>query len=279
VRFVLAAFVFVLTLCANTSDAAQSYQIASGATVSISEHGACRKVTNGYSAQPLFVPTNTPAEWSSFIAGAPSGIGLAACDSVTVFLIAGSSWSVPADWNSSINTVHVIGGGAGGRSSIANNTGGGGGGGGAYSAASNLTLTPGASVDYAVGAGGNAGSTAQAGGATWFNGTGLGLASVSAAGGGAPSLATGGTGGGLAAGNGTTKTSGGNGGTVTNQTNVGGAGVAVPVVPTEMARTAVPAQLCRVEQVEAVRTSEPWVAPPRTPAASAATTGSVAVQG
>jgi hypothetical protein len=190
VRFVLAAFVFVLTLCANTSDAAQSYQIASGATVSISEHGACRKVTNGYSAQPLFVPTNTPAEWSSFIAGAPSGIGLAACDSVTVFLIAGSSWSVPADWNSSINTVHVIGGGAGGRSSIANNTGGGGGGGGAYSAASNLTLTPGASVDYAVGAGGNAGSTAQAGGATWFNGTGLGLASVSAAGGGAPSLAT-----------------------------------------------------------------------------------------
>lgn len=31
-----------------------------------------------------------------------------------IFLTSGSSWTVPADWNSACNTIEVIGGGAGG---------------------------------------------------------------------------------------------------------------------------------------------------------------------
>jgi glycine rich protein len=94
------------------------------------------------------------------------------------FLTAGSgTWTVPADWNNSNNTVECIGGGAGGTGSWTdNNVGGSGGGGGAYARSANLNLTPGASVTYNVGAGSAGGpsaaggsSSASAGGDTWFN--------------------------------------------------------------------------------------------------------------
>ena len=81
-----------------------------------------------------------------------------------VFLTSGSSWSVPSDWNSAANTIEVIGGGGGGELDTPGDTSGGGGG-GAYAAITNLTLTPGASVAYAVGSGGSSGS---AGGDTYF---------------------------------------------------------------------------------------------------------------
>jgi hypothetical protein len=62
---------------------------------------------------------------------------------------------VPDDWNSSDNTIEVIGGGGGGDTpSVSTNQEGEGGGGGAYSKATNVSLTPGASVTYAVGTGG-----------------------------------------------------------------------------------------------------------------------------
>src|SRR3989344_4708849 len=46
---------------------------------------------------------------------------------VTTFLTSGTSWTVPADWNSSNNTIEVIGGGGGGDTP--GSAGGGGGGG------------------------------------------------------------------------------------------------------------------------------------------------------
>lgn len=79
----------------------------------------------------------------------------------TTYLTSGTSWTVPSDWNSSNNTIEVIGGGGGGGGP--NGTTAGGGGGGGYSKISNLTLTPGASVTYAVGAAGNAGTSGNAG--------------------------------------------------------------------------------------------------------------------
>ena len=67
-----------------------------------------------------------------------------------VYLTSGTSWTVPSDWNSTNNTIEVIGGGGNGGTGSAQN-GGGGGGGGAYSKKINVSLTAGASVTYAIG--------------------------------------------------------------------------------------------------------------------------------
>lgn len=122
-----------------------------------------------------------------------------------IVLTSGTSWTVPADWNSAANTVEVIGGGAGGINTTSNNAGSGGGG---YSKAVNVSLTVGVSVAYVIGAGGN---QATAGGDTWFNGASLAASSVGAKGGSAGSGSTGGAGGAASAGVGSTKYSGGAG--------------------------------------------------------------------
>lgn len=97
-----------------------------------------------------------------------------------IFITAGSTWTVPDDWNSKANTIECIGAGGGG---YGGGTASAGGGGGAYSRISNLSLTPGAAIQYNVGTGGPANSSTVDGGDTWFNGTGLSSASVSAEGG------------------------------------------------------------------------------------------------
>lgn len=68
-----------------------------------------------------------------------------------------ASWTVPSDWDSAANTIHLIGGGGGGAAGIGstnNRAGGGGGGGGGYTKLTNQTLTPGASISYQAGASG-----------------------------------------------------------------------------------------------------------------------------
>lgn len=151
----------------------------------------------------------------------------------TVFLKSGTSWTVPADWNSANNTIRVIGGGGGAcDGGLTGSTcySGSGGGGGAYASVSNVTLTPGTSVAYRVGTagiydGGNA--LATAGGDTYFCNSTSNCASVTgtaviagAKGGGAASggascssAVGGGTGGVAASSFGTVKYSGGTGGT------------------------------------------------------------------
>jgi hypothetical protein len=84
----------------------------------------------------------------------------------------GQTWTVPAG----VTSVSVVcrGGGANGvRSDTAAN----GGGGGGLRYYNNLTVTPGASIEFAVGANGGSGAN------TWFNGTTIGNASVWAQGG------------------------------------------------------------------------------------------------
>jgi hypothetical protein len=136
-----------------------------------------------------------------------------------IFIISGTSWTVPLDWNSANNSIETIGGGGGGQSANPDFAGSGGGGGG-YSKISNLSLSGGGSITVQVGA---AGSPNSAGGDTYFNGTNLAASSVGAKGGAAGSNASGGTGGNQAFGIGTTKYSGGNGGT-DNGNPYGGAG-------------------------------------------------------
>ena len=137
------------------------------------------------------------------------------------------TWTVPSDWNSSNNTIEVIGGGgspsSGGRR--------GGGGGGAYSKISNLSLTADASVMYVVGSGGSG----TAGGDTYFCNSTSNCASiggsavvVGAKGGGGTSSTSGAAGGSSSSGVGTIKYSGGTGGSSTSWGGGGGGGSAGP---------------------------------------------------
>jgi len=57
--------------------AATSYQVNSGAQVTIDEWSVCKKVTNN-NALAIFVPTNTAAEWTAFRTNA-SGVTYAEC--------------------------------------------------------------------------------------------------------------------------------------------------------------------------------------------------------
>ena len=148
--------------------------------------------------------------FQSYTCGAGTLLSNGSC---RLTLQSGSSWTVPSDWTSS-NTIEVIGGGGGGG-----NGGASGGGGGAYSEISNLSLTPGTSITYQVGAAGAAssgGPNATAGGDSFFNrtsgtaGTCADTSSVCAKGGGASPGSGASTGGQASAGIGTTEFSGGN---------------------------------------------------------------------
>jgi hypothetical protein len=138
-----------------------------------------------------------------------------------IFIVSGTSWTVPTDWNSANNTVETIGAGGGGQTANGSYAGSGGGG-GAYSKITNLSLTAGSSITIQVGTGGSAGI---AGGDTWFNGASLAASSVGAKGGGGGGDGSGGAGGAASSGVGTTKYNGGNGGTDTaNPYGAGGGG-------------------------------------------------------
>jgi hypothetical protein len=76
------------------------------------------------------------------------------------------TWTVPSDWNSLNNTIEAIGGGGG-----TGNASRGGGGGGAYTKLTNFSLTPGATVNIFVGAGGAGATTYGSGQDTWLNKT------------------------------------------------------------------------------------------------------------
>lgn len=137
------------------------------------------------------------------------------------------TYSVPSDWNSSNNSVETIGGGGGGH----RNKGGGGGGGG-YSKQTNISLTPGGSATYRIGALGAEGSTPTAGGDSWFNAATLAASTVGSQGGGAGKATSSGSasGGQATSGIGATKYNGGNGGAQNNaqDSGAGGGGAAGP---------------------------------------------------
>src|SRR5262249_52711360 len=143
------------------------------------------------------------------------------------------TWNVPSDWNSANNTIECIGsGGSGfqGSASVAP-----GGGGGAYAAISNLTLTPGGTATYSIGASATSAvvttSVAQAR-ETYFNGTASSSASLTCDWGRMGGIGTDLTtrwGGTTTQSIGTTKFSGGDGGQVSSGgTGSGGGGSAGP---------------------------------------------------
>lgn len=160
---------------------------------------------------------NTLSSSSAYTLGSPSSatVTLQAKGVVVIATSGTGTWLVPDDWDSANNSVEVIGGGAGGSRS---QNSGGGGGGGAYAKVTNLTLTPGSTVTYQIGAGGVGN---QSGGDTWFNRTSgsattcnASTMSVCAKGGSVNAESNvGGSGGQASASVGQVKFSGGNGGT------------------------------------------------------------------
>lgn len=94
-----------------------------------------------------------------------------------IFLKTGTSFTVPADWNSSDNTVELLDGGGGGSTDFPYV----GGNGGEYRKFVNFAISPGASKSYSIGQGGARGTSPGAGGTTSL--TGLGSPSLTYSGG------------------------------------------------------------------------------------------------
>lgn len=69
----------------------------------------------------------------------------------TTFITSGTTWNVPADWNSSNNSIEAVG--CGGDGSVESSTSQAGGGGGAYAKTTNQTLTPSSTVNIQICAG------------------------------------------------------------------------------------------------------------------------------
>lgn len=133
----------------------------------------------------------------------------------TVLVTAGTTVSIPSDWNIASNTVSVIGAGGGGGSPNGS-AGGDGGGGGGFSSITNYSTTPGGTVLCQIGVGGagaaNGTSAATAGTSTWLGSTSTVLAQ------GAPGQS------GAALGVGTVKRKGGDGGSGGSTNRAGGGG-------------------------------------------------------
>jgi hypothetical protein len=147
------------------------------------------------------------------------GLDIVAASTNTIYLTTGSSWTVPADWNSSNNTIQCIGAGGGGAVGVANGVGGAAGGGGAYAIKSNLSLTGGGSVTYHIAPGGDNGATD-----TYFNGAASSTASLACSSGSNALVDAGGAGATTAHSIGDTKYAGGAGGGSSGAFEAGGGG-------------------------------------------------------
>lgn len=166
--------------------------------------------------------SGTTSHADDWIGGPISGV-------TTVFLVSGTSYTSPSDWDNANNTIETIGGGGPGDDFTSGH--GTGGGGGAWNKIANFTFaTPGTTTaTYQVGAGGiwaGGGNTAATD--TWFNGANLAASSVGSKAGatgvaGAGSQ-NGGAGGVGSSGVGTWNASGGRGGNLTGASGAGGSG-------------------------------------------------------
>ncbi|MBX3017235.1 MAG: hypothetical protein KF767_05055 [Bdellovibrionaceae bacterium] len=74
----------------NHTHAANSYKVDPAATVTISELGYCREVTNNHASRALFVPTRTSTEFLSFINNKPAYVNLSLCCPTGYVLIPGN---------------------------------------------------------------------------------------------------------------------------------------------------------------------------------------------
>lgn len=214
-----------MTTMAVTVPATQTarYQASGGAGVWIQ----CSEITAAGVAVSFSWSFSTAQ--SFFGMGIPiSAVSASTGSATTIVLTSGTTWTVPADFNATNNTVECWGGGGGGGGANGGSPGsGGGGGGGAYARITNFAPA-GGSVSYSVGAAGTAGlsvgpTAGGAGGNTFFHSTTTVLAAGGLGGGNGTSQAGGG-GGTSGSSVGTVKFNGGNGGNSAAGTAPGGGG-------------------------------------------------------
>lgn len=187
----------LLTLNSSTAGTQATIALTGGGTVTTPDYLNVKDL----SFTPFTTNGTAPYKWyagaNSTNSGNNSGILFAAATVTAYLLLSGTSWTVPADWNNSSNTIHMIGGGGGGAGGYAsgnNRAAGGGGGGGGYTKLTNQTLS--GAITYAIGAAGTAGATSGNGGAGGT--TSFGISMALGGGGGSASIvptSTGGLGG------------------------------------------------------------------------------------
>lgn len=142
---------FAEATLAITNSFTSNYVVVAGVSLS----SAVGTLTNSYLMK--YNGTSSNANWT---------VG-AGCTKGAIFTAnsqAEGTWTVPSDWNSSNNEIHLIGGGGAGSAGTIQTQptaqiSGAGGGGGGYCKAVNVALTPSSTVDYIVGLNGRGGSS------------------------------------------------------------------------------------------------------------------------
>src|SRR3990167_2656286 len=100
--------ILILSFLVFIAEASDSSTVNYATNQSITAFSTCKKVTNGSATGlSVYVPTQSSAEWTSFYMNPPAGVTAASCGPKVVFLTSGTSWIVPADWNSLNNTIEV----------------------------------------------------------------------------------------------------------------------------------------------------------------------------
>lgn len=150
-------------LLSTLVEGATSYKVIYNGVTQITEFNVCRVVSNNHATGlDLFVPTNSAAEWSAFVANPPAGVSLSNCLTATGGTISSLSgykihqFTSSGTFTPSAGLAHaevlVVGGGGGGGHF------GGGGGAGGVVYASSVGLTAQAYA-VTVGLGGNGSQT------------------------------------------------------------------------------------------------------------------------
>ncbi|MEY4616205.1 MAG: hypothetical protein RJB66_1165 [Pseudomonadota bacterium] len=167
-KVLIFALNIILQIASTETKSASSYQMEPSSVMQITEHSACRVVSNYHtSGLALFIPTATAAEWTAFQNNPPSGVSLSSCFTATGGATASSSGYKYHYFSSNgtftvssgpgaVEVLIVAGGGGGGH------FGGGGGGGGVVYGPSITVATQAYSVT--VGGGGSGSNTIGANG-------------------------------------------------------------------------------------------------------------------
>jgi hypothetical protein len=227
----------LFTLNSSTAGTQATVALAGGGSVTTPDYLSVKDLA----FTPFTTDGTAPYKWNgganSTNGGNVTGILLAASTVIAYALASGTSFTTPADWNNSNNTIHIFGAGGGGAGGLAasgtSHTSGSGGGGGGYTKLTNQTIS--GAIAYAIGSAGTAGAAAGgiggAGGTTTWNttntalGGGGGIAGSSGAGaGGTGSTFNGGAGGAGATNSAASALSGASGGGAGGPNGTGGAG-------------------------------------------------------
>lgn len=135
--------------------------------VDITEWCICKKVTNVSCPSPIFAPTGTALEWTTFFLNAPACVTISSCtsDLTKPFVLTTSgtgSLTTPTGCSHLMAMAWGAGGGSGSVNATTGNATSGAGGAGGYAVANINSIADGTTYSYNVGGGGTGGDTGAA---------------------------------------------------------------------------------------------------------------------